>query len=239
MGRQRGCGGDACGCLVQAVLLCAAVGGWRYVPLVTRRRPTYQTEPLWLRQTIWARGHVEPWELLQISAWKSANANLALLSLNTPADIVSVTSDVLTALGGYRGASSRDLYRDQDEWARLQVATQQALRTDAGLRSLHGVRLPVASAVLSILNPELWPIVDVWAIQGTFSPTPPTAWHNEFDFYWAYVSRLAELQQQQELPESLHGLDQRLYNAMRQGEEPPFERVPAPVRRRRSSRVKG
>lgn len=205
---------------------------------MTRRKPRYQTEPLWLREEIWARGYIEPWELLQISAWKSANGNLALLSLNAPVDIVDVTARVMAPLHGYRAMTSRDLHQDQAEWARLQAATQQALHPETGLRSLDGVGLPVASAVLSILNPELWPIVDVWAIQGTFSPTPPTSWHNEFDFYWAYVSRLAELQQEHSLQDSLHGLDQRLYNAMRQGDEPPFDRVPAPARVRRSRKVR-
>ena len=206
--------------------------------MTPRRKPRYQNEPLWLREELWARGHIEPWELLQISAWKSANANLALLSLNTPADIVDVTSRVLTSLSSASQSTSRDLYADQESWERLEHLTRQALDIETGLRSLHGVRLPVASAVLSILNPELWPIVDVWAIKGTFSPTPPLGRHNEFNFYWAYVSRLAELQQQHALQESLHSLDQRLFNDMRLSKEPPFDRVSAPPRLRPSRKVK-
>ncbi len=30
----------------------------------------YQEESVELRSDIWQRGHIEPWELLRISAWK-------------------------------------------------------------------------------------------------------------------------------------------------------------------------
>lgn len=49
-------------------------------------QPKYQDEPTHLRDPIWERGQIEPWELLRICAWKSAK-NLALLSLNDPDDI--------------------------------------------------------------------------------------------------------------------------------------------------------
>jgi hypothetical protein len=35
-------------------------------------QPKYQDEPTYLRDPIWERGQIEPWELLRICAWKSA-----------------------------------------------------------------------------------------------------------------------------------------------------------------------
>jgi hypothetical protein len=40
-------------------------------------QPKYQDEPTYLRDPIWERGQIEPWELLRICAWKSAK-NLGL-----------------------------------------------------------------------------------------------------------------------------------------------------------------
>src|SRR5665811_2363890 len=62
-----------------------------------RPRPTYQIEPIELRAQIWDRGHVEPWELLRICAWKSARG-LAPLSLNDEQEIRDRTRDACQEL---------------------------------------------------------------------------------------------------------------------------------------------
>ena len=201
--------------------------GGPYGSVVTqRRRPDYQREPISLRETIWERGHIEPWEFLQISAWKSANGNLALLSLNEPAAVIEYTKAAVTALAPYRTADVRNFADDEPIWEALKHATDYAMGDTTGLRHLRGVRLPVASAVLTILNPKVWPVTDKWAVAAVYEPPPSLTKQGMFAFYWAYLRRLAELQREHARPENIHELDQLLYSAMKDEGTHPFPRVP-------------
>ena len=115
-----------------------------------RGKPAYQTEPgETFRTAIWARGHVEPWELLRIVAWKSAKG-LPWLAMEAPESIASTTEDVVKLLRPFQHVSAADELQ-RDEGVAFLDATTAALgpRTKAsGLRILKGVALPVASAVL-------------------------------------------------------------------------------------------
>jgi hypothetical protein len=102
---------------------------------VAPKRPAYQAEPTWISEAAWSRGHLEAWELLKIAAWKSVNANLAWLSLNSPDEIVKVTGAALVELSAYRNASSRELRLRPDAWQAFLAATGTALGTTTGLDS--------------------------------------------------------------------------------------------------------
>ncbi len=38
----------------------------------------------------------------------------------------------------------------------------------SGLLALQGVGYPMASAILDILDPDVWPVIDKWAVQTVF-----------------------------------------------------------------------
>ncbi|MEI8323049.1 MAG: hypothetical protein WCG49_08055, partial [Actinomycetes bacterium] len=69
-----------------------------------KAKPAFQTEPAELRSVILDRGHIEPWELLRICAWKSAKG-LAWLTLNTEDEIRNYTREAITALKASGGTA--------------------------------------------------------------------------------------------------------------------------------------
>jgi len=191
-----------------------------------RKRPDYQTEPKHLQELIWQRGFIQPWELLKIAAWKSANGNLAWLSLNTPETIEGITGTVLDFVRDYRDANASALRDNEDGWARFVTATENALGSTSGMRQLHGVRLPMASAVMAILNPLAWPVIDRWSAKTVFAPVPRDL--DRFRYYRIYMQRLVEIHDDRDEWRSIHELDQYLYNLARQGEPNPFPTVSPP-----------
>jgi hypothetical protein len=149
------------------------------------------------------------------------------LSLNEPDQIVKVTGAALEDLSAYRSASSRELRGRPDAWRKLIGATETALGTTTGLRQLAGVGLPMASAVLTILNPELWPVLDRWALAGLYCPMPRRTARNRFVLYAHYMGTLADLQIGG-ASGTVHELDQALYNAARKGDLSPYGTVRPP-----------
>jgi hypothetical protein len=158
---------------------------------------------------------------------KSANGNLALLSLNSPDEIVKVTGAALLELSAYRNASSRELRLRPDAWQAFLAATGTALGTTTGLRQLDGVALRTASAILAILNPELFPVIDRWSVAGLYSPIPGRTVQESFVFYAHYMRTLADLQLGG-VPGTVHELDQAPYNAAKDGTPSLFGTVPPP-----------
>jgi len=175
----------------------------------------YQQRPSELRDVLWAQGHIDVLSLFRILAWKSAKG-LASATTNEPGRIEEVTREVLQRLRSYKDAESPP--SDETFWA----ATHDVLvgpDGKSGLFGLHGLRIPTASAVLSILNPSVWPIIDRWAYAALFDVSPRRAsqligW---FDEYRAYHHKLTAL-----LPKfpdlSIHQLDQFAMNAGMRGE---------------------
>jgi hypothetical protein len=170
----------------------------------------YQQRPSELRETLWLQGHIDPLSLFRILAWKSAKG-LASATTNPPGQIERVTGEVLSLLAPYRDASSPPA--DETFWS----ATHDALvgaDGKTGLFGLDGLRIPTASAVLSILNPSVWPIIDRWAYAALFDISPHQAsgrigWFNN---YRRYVERLIELLADHPTT-TIHELDQQAMNA--------------------------
>jgi hypothetical protein len=185
--------------------------------------------PSELAEAAWERGHIEPWDLLRITAWKAA-ITPAWLSVEDPRRIVSVTAAVIKVLKPYRRAVAAEvLFDSPDGGAAFLEATREGIgRTqkgaqDGGLRSLWGIRLPAATAVLTILNPSAWPVIDRWAVTTIFSDPPRIL--DSVDHYLTYLRRLAALQQHQYPDLTIHEVDLQAMGLGRKGEEPPFERV--------------
>jgi hypothetical protein len=145
---------------------------------VERKKFGYQEEPVFLVDGILERGNISPWELLKIVSWKSAKG-VAFLSLNTEAEIVEFTSEtvrVLTTWSWPYGALIDGNMNDEawnlwEEWVGQVIGADQKhseSRRATGLLRLHGVGYSVATAILAFLKPEVFPVMDKWAVETIF-----------------------------------------------------------------------
>lgn len=85
------------------------------------------------------RGWLEKSEFLSICLWKSRRPK-RLYDLNSNEEII---------------ARSKLSFDEKDELKRIKILTE-----------LKGVQIPTASAILSVVNPEIYPIIDVRCIQS-------------------------------------------------------------------------
>ena len=145
---------------------------------VERKKFGYQEEPVFLVDVILERGYISPWELLKIVSWKSAKG-VALLSLNTEAEIVELTSEAVRDLTTWSWpyGALMDGNLNDEAWALWEEWVGQVIGADqkhsksghaTGLLRLHGVGYPVATAILAFLKPEVFPVMDKWAVQTIF-----------------------------------------------------------------------
>jgi hypothetical protein len=145
---------------------------------VERKKFGYQEEPVFLVDGILERGYISPWELLKIVSWKSAKG-VALLSLNTEAEIVELTSEAVRDLTTWSWpyGALMDGNLNDEAWALWEEWVGQVIGADqkhsksgeaTGLLRLHGVGYPVATAILAFLKPEVFPVMDKWAVETIF-----------------------------------------------------------------------
>lgn len=85
------------------------------------------------------RGWLEKSEFLTICLWKSRRPK-RLYDLNSEKEIVS---------------KSKLSFREKDELKKIKILTE-----------LKGVRIPTASAILAVVNPDIYPIIDERCIQS-------------------------------------------------------------------------
>ena len=160
----------------------------------------YQIRPTELREPILARGYIESHELFRIIAWKSAKG-LAWLSLNDPKKIEQTTRETLRLLKEWDGPhcllESHLVETDWIKWEALAGALVGADEKNGGPRGLlrlTGVGYPVATAVLSILEPDLFPVLDKWGVRAIFGKEVSGStkrWHNK-SAYRQYTQALAD-----------------------------------------------
>ena len=179
------------------------------------RRIRYQERPTELQQFLWLQGYADPLSLFRIIAWKSAKG-LASATINPRGRIEEVTGEVINLLRPYEHQVSPPT--GEAFW----TATHDALVGSdgrSGLFGLDGLRIPTASALLSILNPRIWPIIDRWAYSALFGVTPQSAsqligWFNTYRDYAECLTTI--------LPryptKSIHELDQDAMSAGMRGE---------------------
>jgi hypothetical protein len=96
-----------------------------------------------------------------------------------------------------------------------------------GLLALHGVGYPMASAILDILDPEVWPVIDRWAVQTVFGKQPTgNPWRTgQWDFaaaYGVYAQHLATIGAAcWGSGHSIHELDEKAMKLSKSGGELP------------------
>ena len=157
----------------------------------------YQLRPGAISVLAWNRGYVKPLELLRIAAWKTGQG-LGYLTVNTEDEIESRTKAAIDAIRPWRdrpivGLTDQTLWDDWREAARLAIGVAA---TGEGLLALKGVGYPVATAILDILDPDVWPVLDQWAVQTVFgfqpdgAPWPLRRWQCAMA-YQAYARHLA------------------------------------------------
>jgi hypothetical protein len=164
-----------------------------------KKRPPFQVEPTDLVDEIMARGHITPWELFKIVSWKSAKG-VAWLSLNSEEEIEDVTRETVDALKEWQGPqdviSAKMTFED---WDSGQADVAQILGADksrtkggnsTGLLRLHGVGYPVATAILALLKPKIFPVMDRWAVVTIFEEGSSRKQWQRSAVYRAYAERL-------------------------------------------------
>jgi|GEM_PF-3552559 len=145
-------------------------------------------------ERMWDRGHIRPYELLRIAAWKSA-ISVARLTVNAEEEIEGRTRDALVAITPFRKVDVVSAVVDWTEW-RVAASTAIGSRErGTGLLGLTGVGFPLATAVLAVLAPTAFPVVDKWALAGVFGVDPAgtrgRVWQTA-ERYLEYARRLAE-----------------------------------------------
>ena len=180
----------------------------------------YQNEPSQLREGILKRGHITPWELFKIVSWKSAKG-VAWLSLNTEDEIVEFTSKALrelkTCSWPYGALINGNL--DENAWALWEEMAGQVIGADqkhsksghaTGLLRLHGVGYPVATAILAFLKPEIFPVMDKWAVETIFGESASRKRWQRKSKYREFAQLLVNPQiEDLQKVETLRGRDQK------------------------------
>ena len=180
----------------------------------------YQNEPSQLREGILKRGHITPWELFKIVSWKSAKG-VAWLSLNTEDEIVEFTSKALrelkTCSWPYGALINGNL--DEKAWALWEEMVGQVIGADqkrsesgcaTGLLRLHGVGYPVATAILGFLKPEVFPVMDKWAVETIFGESASRKRWQRKSKYREFAQLLVNPQiEDLQKVETLRGRDQK------------------------------
>lgn len=188
----------------------------------------YQRPPTFIAGSAWSRGYLKPLELLRIAAWKTGQG-LGSLTINTKDDIEGRTRAAIDCIRPWRGKRIV-AHDDLSMWHQWYETARSAIGEKAaglGLLALHGVGYPMASAILDILDPEVWPVIDRWAIQTVFgrqpngNPWPTSQW----DFaaaYAVYARHLATIGAAcWGSAHSIHKLDQEAMNVSKSGSELP------------------
>ena len=167
----------------------------------------YQRRPDEVADEAWQRGYLTALELFRVAAWKSAKA-LAQLTLNSESDIKRTTTQAIDGIRPWKGKPMLAVDDDAcwDAW-RQTANSVIGIQDQTGLLALEGVGYRVATAILVILDPEVWPVIVRWATQTVFGK--PLGWYGVAR-YAAYTRHLANVGHPcwPEEP-SIHALDQR------------------------------
>ena len=177
-------------------------------------RPKYQREPVELRDLIWTRGLIEPWELLQICAWKSAKG-LAPISLNDEAIIRDTTAKVCEVL---RPMRELDVLAGEPDWRRWEQGVGRAIGSKVngtGLLGLAGIGYAMSTAILCILNPSAFPVLDRWAILGVYGGVDKRSmlFYEHAARYCEYAQDLASRSREATNAKNIHEVDQHFMRA--------------------------
>jgi hypothetical protein len=170
-------------------------------------------------ELLWKQQEIQPFQLMRIVAWKSAGA-LAELTLNDENDILIRTRHAMVAILPFRGLN---VVTQEVDWRAWRDAAASAIgdeKRGTGLYGLRGVRYPVATAILATLLPDVFPVMDKFAVSSVFGVSlreGESAKFHRADRYKEYCWRLvsSEVPGVREIS-SVHERDQFFMNlAMR------------------------
>jgi hypothetical protein len=196
----------------------------------------YQDRPSEIANSAWDRGYLKPLELLRIAGWKTGQG-LGSLTVNTEHDIESRTRAAMDNIRHWKGQRVVGL-TDQALWGDWHETARRAIgvaATGEGLLGLEGVDYPVASAVLDILDSDVWPVIDRWAVKTVFGTQRdgaawPTRQWRCAAAYVEYTRHLAtEGARRWGSDCSIHQLDVKAMKASREGGTPPHGWTYAPL----------
>ena len=135
------------------------------------KKPEYQSAPPEsLRESVFARGYIEPLELFRIGAWKSA-MGLGWMTLNSHRQIEEQTRVAVSALSRWRGVDVLRPGSDSIDWVAWRSTAAEAIGSKAagtGLLGLAGVEYPMATAIAATLVPTAFPVMDRWVVLAVF-----------------------------------------------------------------------
>jgi hypothetical protein len=194
-----------------------------------RKRPEYQKRPVEITEEAWDRGYITAFELARIAAWKSARS-VAGVTINSPEKIESCTRVIMAVIGPWRGEKATALGTDA-EWDDWRQTANRAIgwvgrrtATASGLLSLKGVEYPMATAILDILDPDMWPVLDKWAAMTVFGVSPSRYCAARYTAYARHLATEGPRHWNADL--SIHGLDEMAQLAsMKSGHFPAGWRV--------------
>jgi hypothetical protein len=183
---------------------------------MTARKLYHEPVPAALVARFWEQGEISPFQLMRVVAWKSAQP-LAELSLNDEDMIRDRTRAAMRAIGQFRGVNVVTQQVDWQVWRDAAATAIGAERAGTGLLGLRGVRYPVATAILAVLLPEVFPVMDRYAIAGVFGCSvkegASAKWHRA-DKYRDYCQLLAACERADvQQIRSVHERDQFFMNA--------------------------
>jgi hypothetical protein len=197
-----------------------------------REKPDYQLPPPpSLRDEVWGSGRITALQLFRIGAWKSAKG-LALMSLNSEEHIKAVSEGAVAALKSFRDV---DVLSDDVDWEAWREDVRKIVgskKNGTGLLALHGVGYPMATAVLAVLAPAAFPVIDRWTVGAIFGSTRGK-WGRAV-VYARFTEQLCTLQPLYYRGcETIHGVDQAvMVAAMRCAEagcRRPCDHIPYPA----------
>lgn len=185
-----------------------------------KARPEYQRPPREIGPVAWEQGYLTGLQVLRIAAWKNARG-LGWLTLPTEQEFWELTASALEHLKSMRGRPAMGNHSDGywDDWGE---ATAWAVGTqgESGLLRLRGVGYPVASAILCVLDSEVWPVIDKWSIETVSGVSGSTTRWFGWESYRAFARHLVDVG-----PcfwpsaKTIHDLDQAAMNASKPGGE--------------------
>lgn len=156
----------------------------------------HQKRPSGLATAAWSRGHLTPLELFRVAAWKTGQG-LGSLTVNPEEEIEARTQAAIECIRPWRDQPVSVL-TDEATWDDWRETARRAIGASAdqsGLLGLEGVGDPMATAILDILDPGAWPVMDRWAVMTVFGNRPngrqlPSAQWQHSAAYEAYARHL-------------------------------------------------
>jgi hypothetical protein len=135
----------------------------------------YHEYPSGIGKRGWAVGLLSSLDAIRIGAWKQALIP-ASMSVNKPGHIEAVTGALIGTLrsSGCRtwhplGNNSDAFWKSYEDLVRLIVGSKRA---KSGLHGIEGVEYPTASAILCVLDPMMFPVIDKHAVRAIFGTRP-------------------------------------------------------------------